>query len=563
MRPDQRLKAILDLLLLAVLFWIVRYWHSAQFGLYEDDLTIIPDAFARSFSSLAAYVITYIRQMQGHARPLSDSLIYIFSWSGWRIAGLWGPYLIGYLITTINIGLFYWLVRRAANRSYALLAGVAYVLYSADTTQAFLSLSLGFQPSVTLILLAMHAYLSNKRILGYVLAMVVLFSYELPFVLLAAVPLLKKPWNRAWLKGAFWHTGILLLMLAAVYAFRASIGEGRVSNLGLADMLTIPLSHMLQGPFVSLGTFAYRPLQAVQGIDFEMVLVVLLAFAGFALVLSRLPAVLPIEAQKLWQALRDPAARQALPEEVRQVGRMCMAGAAMLVLAYSLTFTVRAYAISGRDTRVHAAGAAGAAILVAGAAMLLIHLAQERRLWRCLVRAAVTLEFALMAGYGFVIQRDYVNAWQYQRQFWTELLPLIPDAGVGTVILVDPAALHDTRQIGANYWNLPRVLYQLYDFPSGISGPPMTHRLEWGWQSSLVGDDGLVQINAATVYSVPGYYGEYDPRSVILIQAENGRLIRAERIVIDGQEYALKPLAGPVLPDLPHGFLYELMIVRP
>ena len=66
-----------------------------------------------------------------------------------------------------------------------------------------------------------------------------------------------------------------------------------------------------------------------------------------------------------------------------------------------------------------------------------------------------------MTGYGFIIQRDYVNAWQYQRAFWTELLPLIQDAGDYNVILVDPQALKDTRQIGANYWNLPRVLYQL------------------------------------------------------------------------------------------------------
>jgi len=142
-------------------------------------------------------------------------------------------------------------------------------------------------------------------------------------------------------------------------------------------------------------------------------------------------------------------------------------------------------------------------------------------------------------------------------------VPLIPDAGQGTVVLVDPQALHDTRQIGANYWNLPRVLYQLFTFPDDEAAVPVVNRLETGWQDALIGEDGRIQVNAATVYSVPGYYGEYDPRSVILIQAEDGRLVRVESLAVDGQEYALKPLSEPVLPGLPHGFLYDLMIVQP
>jgi hypothetical protein len=351
-------------------------------------------------------------------------------------------------------------------------------------------------------------------------------------------------------------------MLAAIFAFRAAIGEGRVSGLGLGDMLTTPVVHMLEGPPVSLGTFAYRPLQAIQGFDLEVALAVVLVFAAIFVWLFWLPSPASVKVKDLWRAVKDPAARRSLPEEVRQLGRMFVTGAVLLVLAYPLTFTVRAYAISGRDTRVHFAGAAGAAILIAVVALSLIYLAGNRRFWRILAMGVIALELAWMAGYGFVIQRDYVNAWQYQRQFWSELVPLIPDAGEGTVVLVDPEALHDTRQIGANYWNLPRVLYQLYTFPSGISKAPVVHRLERGWQDALIGADGLVQVNAATAYSVPGYYGEYDPRNVILIRAEDGHLVRAESILVDGQEYALKPLSEPVLPGLPHGFLYNLMIVQ-
>ena len=233
----------------------------------------------------------------------------------------------------------------------------------------------------------------------------------------------------------------------------------------------------------------------------------------------------------------------------------------MLILAYPLTFTVRAYAISGRDTRVHSAGALGAAVLVASVAMFLIYLTNGSR-WRRLANILISLELACMAGYGFVIQRDYVLAWQYQREFWTELVPLIPDAGEGTLILVDPAALHDTRQIGANYWNLPRVLDQIYTFPVEMNPVPTVHRLEKGWQGTLVAAAGRFQINGTTVYSVPGYYGEYDPGNIILIQSENGRLVRRQTVTLDGKVYTLKPVTGSLLPTLPHGFLFNLMIAR-
>jgi hypothetical protein len=556
MKPsEKRLQAVLDLLLLLALFWVVRYWYSRHFGLYEDDLTIIPDAFQRSFGLLIGFIYSYIVHLYGHARPLSDSFIYLFSWLGWRIAGLWGPYLIGYAITAVNIGLFYWLIRRISDRPLALLSGLVFVLYAADTTQAFLTHSLGLQPSVLLILLAMHSYLSGWRVLSYVLAFIVLFGYELPFVLFAAAPLFKPAWNKRLLKELIFHVLILGLMLGGIFVFRSYLGESRVAGLTLKQLATTPFLHMVQGPLVSLGTFALRPVQVLQSLNSEIALAILVVFVVLTLVLWRLDVPSAPGLRVLWMQIRS---RESLPESITMLGRLAVTGLALLVLAYPLTFTVRAYAISGRDTRVHAAGAAGAAILVGCAAYFLLMLAHGR--WRWVVNLLLAFFVALLAGYGFVIQNDYVRAWQLQKQFWAELLPLIPDAGDGTVILIDRAALTDTRQIGANYWNLPRVMLQLYDFPPNIKFVPVVHRLETGWENSLVGSDGLIQVDARTTYSVPDYFGEFDPSHVILIQAVDGRLVRKEEVTLNGREYTLKPPSNSVLPSLPHGFLYNLLL---
>lgn len=554
-QSDKRLRTLLDILLLVAFFWVVRYWHSGQFGLYEDDLTRIPDAVQLSTQGLWQFLMSLFTQFEGQGRPFHPAFIYLFSWLGWRIAGHWGPYLIGFIISAVNIGLFYWLIRRVSDRALALLSGLAFILYAADTTQAFLTHSLGLQPSVLLILLAMHGYLSDRRFLSYTLAFIVLFGYELPFVIFAAVPLFKPDWNKRLLKELFLHGLILAIMLGSIFALRSYIGEDRVAGLTLQQLAITPLLHMVQGPLVSLGTYVLRPIQALQTINAETAVVALVVFATLIFFMWRLDIQPGPGLRSLWRKIRS---QEPIPDTIKMLWHMAVAGAVMLLLAYPLTFTVRAYAISGRDTRVHAAGAAGASILIGCAAYFLLILAHGR--WRWVVNLTLSFFFALMAGYGFVIQSDYVRAWQLQKQFWAELLPLIPDAGDGTVILVDRAALTDTRQIGANYWNLPRVLMQLYDFPEGMQSVPVVHRLETGWENSLLDPEGRFRVDASTTYSVPDYYGEFEPENVILIQSEAERLVRRKMIMLDGQGYLLKQLTGPVLPGLPHGFLYNLML---
>ena len=74
------------LLLGAVL--VTDFLNYAQFGLYEDDLTIIPGAMGMNLSELAQFIVTSVVNVSGHGRPLSNSFIHLFSFLGWRLAGL-------------------------------------------------------------------------------------------------------------------------------------------------------------------------------------------------------------------------------------------------------------------------------------------------------------------------------------------------------------------------------------------------------------------------------------------------------------------------------------------
>ena len=569
---NERLRSLVEriwpIVLLVALLWVVRYWHSSEFGLYEDDLTHLPSAVVMSLQEVLAFAFDAERilTLQGQGHPLHYTFIYPLTNLGWRFADINGPYLFGFAIQAFNIVLLYALMRRLHSRAFAVLGGFAYVLYSADTTQAFLTYSLGLHPSLSLFLLAAHSYLSNKRWLAFPLVTLTLFTYETPFTVFLAFPLVVAIANRRWSRARAVDVLVLGLILVGVVILRMIVGDDRVGGLSLWEALSIPIIHMIQGPPVSIGTYLYRPLQTLQALNLEIAVVILIAMGFFALVLSRLTLHTPgHQLRAALGSLKQASSRLSslwgsAPDQVRQLILLGLSGLVMLVMAYPLTFTVRAYAVSGRDTRVHAAGVIGAAFLLGAAMLLVLWIADSYRRKRWAV-FLLTAWLGLMAAYGFVIQRDYRLAWTYQQEFWRELVELVPDVEDGTVILVDPEGLQDTRQIGANYWNLPRVLEQLYEFPADWERPPRVYRLNENWEEGIVTAEGMLSLDATTVFAPPSTLGVFDPSNAILIKTTDGELNRFNgRIGLGERQLELRPAAQIGEPQMAQGFLYQYLI---
>ena len=475
------------LLLLALTTLAARYAFSVHFGLYEDDYTRIPRALGMSAAELGQAVMSAFTTFSDHGKPLHPSLINTLAFVAGKLDGLGAAYVLGYLLFTLNTCLFFTLLARLAPPPLALFGSLAYALFSADTSQALLTHALGLQPSLTFLLCAAHCYLSGRKPLAYVLALLILINYETPFLVFLAVPLLQRDWNKTLFKELVRHTLIIMGLLVGVALVRLVWGEGRVAELSFLDLLTVPLSHMLIGPLVALGTYLYRPLQALQGVTLLRGLAMLLAFGLFGWIFARLPR--PVLA---WEEA-EPR-RRVISADLRRLYQLGLAGLYMLVLAYPLTFTVRAYAISGRDTRVHFAAVLGAALLIGCACTLLLAVADRWR-WSWLARSALALLFALLVGYGLVVQEDYVAAWEAQKTFWSHVLPLAPDLQDGTVILVEPEGVPRSRQIGANTWTTPRLLQEIYQFPADWQRPPRAYLLEPGWQSYLVAENGKFRLD--------------------------------------------------------------------
>lgn len=539
----------LNLALLALLFWGARYIFTPYFGLYEDDHTIIPNAVMMSFSDLIRHIGNYIIHLYGHARPLSNSFIYLFSNLGWHLADMQGAYIIGFLIEVINISLFYLLILRVFNRRLAVISSLAYALFAADTTQILLTHALGLQPSITLLLLAFHSYVSGKKFLAYLLAGIILFSYETPYLVFLAAPLFQTKWQRNLLKEMILHTVIMGAMLAATFQLRVTLEDDRVLRLGFAETIKTSILHMIQGPAYSIFSYFLRLWQIIHWLDLSIVIGIVLAFFGILAWMWF---------GKFYQS--DDISMDNVPALLKPG----LIGLVMLILAYPLTFTTRANVLVGRETRVHSAAVVGAALLMGVFLVLLIEFANRLRIGK-LAPFGLAGFFCLLLGFGMAVQRDYKQAWQFQREFWSKLLPLIQDVDRDTVILARNTGLSEPAQIQANTWNLPRILEQIYTFPSiWDDQAPHVYRLQGDWQNWLVSPDNkqVLHVNVNTVAAPQGYYQDVSSDKVILINTDHGSYTRhSEPLDLGSAKITFKPPGQQILNELPKGFLYKYLIM--
>jgi hypothetical protein len=565
-------EALATLVLLVVLVWVARYWHRAHFGLYEDDYTKVSQALSMTWGGVWHQVGQAFLYLSDHGKPLHTSLILLLSFVSGKLGGLRAAYGLGFGIYVGNCLLFYALLRRLSSTAVASVGALAYGLFSSDISQAFLTHAFGLQTSMMFLLLALHLFLSGRRILAYAVIALVLITYETPYPVFLVAPLLAAQWNRNLLRDILKHALVLAGLMAFVIVLRFLVGESRVSDLGLLSGIRISVMHMVLGPLATVGMYMYRPIQALRSLDLEAAVAVLLALGLLMVVLPRLRIPPTAAGESLIHRLRAIRLRSVIssmthgrvPGELEALltgdVRLGIVGAAMLVLAYPLTFTLSALEVAGRATRVHLAAGLGASILFA---VLVCGLQGTIRslLWRRWLWLAVAGLLALQVGFGLVVQRDYVRSWQEQRSFWTQVVRLCPDLREGTVVLVDPTGLQDTTQIGANTWNLPRILDQVYAFPEGWPEPPRVFRLAPGWQAAIMTEDGRFRLDATTVSAPPSLYRTVDSLSVILLTSASGQLARQPGpLVIGDDAFVLQTPAAEPQTQLTAGPLYALLI---
>ena len=96
--------------------------------------------------------------------------------------------------------------------------------------------------------------------LSYVLILASLLTYETPYFVFLAVPLLCLPWDRTLPKLMAKHIAFTTVIFFGVFLLRIELGDLSPANLGASAPLSNSLRHMVQGlNGVSDRTYIGRP----------------------------------------------------------------------------------------------------------------------------------------------------------------------------------------------------------------------------------------------------------------------------------------------------------------
>ena len=522
------------LLLLAALGWVAHFFAFRKFGLYEDDYFFISYAIGDNGFHLADIVRDFTSWPEG--RPIGFLLPPLFSSIGNRLGGLSAIYVLGFLVVTLNAFLFYLMLRIHYAGFVALTGALFFLLYPADTTKILLTHSIGLQPSLTFLLLAMILYLRGQKTPAYLVASCSLLVYEMAFMPFFAVPLLKQPWNRRLLMELARHALVLIGIMAAVVLVRLLLGEERLTTAtagaGLVDILPRAVASVVLGPIWNLWLFLYGPLREVPGWN----LATLLSAAAAALVLFWVIAHWSVDEAR---QTRSPSAENGssgsrgwwmVGQQLGQFAdlfRLLLAGIVLLAFGYALAFLPEHYppfAVQGRMTSVHLAANVGSAVIFAALAAAAMRIAARYRL-RAYAAGGLTLYLALLVGYHVTIQRDLARSWEIQRAFWTQVVDLCPDMQEGTLILFRLEGGQQARFILSNSWADAIVLEQLYRFPGEWSGPPRLFSVGPEWIERVEVREGQLwwRVPEALWYE---YWAILPQSNVIYLELADGRLHR-------------------------------------
>jgi hypothetical protein len=472
--------------LLGLLIFSSQFSQVQYLGLYEDDYDYVAETLTytpKTFFSILEYILTHWPQGRPLGFGIPKSIVFVFHNLG---LGVFSLYLLSFLILTANAGLAFCIFRRLFNNVLSAFLGAAlFAFFPALTTRSFLMHNLSLQISLLFLLLAIWLILKGKNVLSYLAAFLILLTYETPFTLLYALPLLthQGKLNREWVKKTLVHALILTAILAAYMGARSLLQDERMGQLS-SSLLELPWI-MIQSAFIGAFT-SFRSvffgintfLNAAEGSSPVFGVSLLVLLLGFSFAGQKGPQ--PEEAVS-----GSPSSRP----HARRLLRIGIAGILCLGLGYLLPFThFPPIKLAGRLTSIHLPAGLGFS-LVLTSLFTFLYLQYKKPIQKHILTAGAILLIAAFSGYHHVIQRDMVRSFFNQQWFWTHIVQQCPQFEDGTVVIVEKDTLPKTTYIQSFSWADPYILNYLYHFPDTWEQAPTVLTLNPGWEEHLVRED--------------------------------------------------------------------------
>lgn len=531
-------------LTLLSLIWIAHFLFFQSFGLYEDDWAFTGNALnnplSQNIEGIYSAVMTF---WQG--RPLHMVFLTLLPSIGAKLGGISTLYLVGFFLLTCNACLFYRLLRNITEISYsALIPALLFCIYPADTTFNYLQHLLGLQPALLFVLIAFNLFVNSARInsqprlLSYFFVTLALLTYESPFLLFFTAPFLKK--NTQTRKQILIHSLILTTILLLYLGLRKIVGESRLSQLPVWEILQKFIIQIVTGPIVVSRTFLLRPWQILSNLNINYFIILIIATVCFYGIVTCF-----YERQ-----LQDRYYNFYKKFQVTELIRLLKLSLILIILAYPSAILLDVNMIDGRASRVHFSAVIGTSILMGSLWNLLFIITNSKTLLRATIKVLLSIYLSLLLIFSINVQHFYVLSWQYQQNFWRDVLRLSPDLTNGTVILVQSPNLAWGKQINPFDWSVPSVLSSIYEFPKDWQFPPRAYILHSDLQN-IEAWKGMIQSSGKMLISNKNYGVKYhydweperiiQPQDVILLVEENKKLIRQPKLTLsDGRTIFFK-----------------------
>ncbi len=526
---------IIILFFVVTINFLAHFLLFKDFGLYEDDHFRVPQAMEMNWQQISELIKNNLFKPEyTQGRPLHIIFIYLFSYLGAKLTSLNGIYLLGFVITSINVILIYTLLWRICHHNLiSLIGSLCFILFPADTTKIWLTSLFGLQTSLTFLLLAFHLYLFQNQILSnlsYLTIILSLVTYETPFFIFLTAPLLAENQIKKLYLKIFKHSIILLLILILVTFWRSINGESRVVGIDISQSIQKSLLNMFVGSGVSIKSVfdaSFHSLNSIIQYSKILILIIPIVFIYFLFL------------RQNFLSIKKDISRIDL--------KLIILGLIMLILAYPLTLNLSATETHGTWSRIHLSSTIGFTFLGSGIFSLFLNVSQKFR-FNIAIFLFISLLFGLLLNYKIFIQKDYVLNWKHQKEFWQEITPLISDIEEGDLIFFDRENLNiSTKEMRSNHWSTAPILNNLYHFPSDWKYIPQVYLLAHDWQENIMGGNNLFLLNSSVLEGADAllplrhFDSTISSEKVILIKSVDGKLTRIKSpLIIQNEEFDLK-----------------------
>ena len=278
------------------------------------------------------------------------------------------------------------------------------------------------------------------------------------------------------------HIIFLAIIFLAVILLRKFLGESRISDLNLVQTAQMSLGQIGLGIWSIVMSYpeAFKSTWFATEKYNYLLFFMILSFLIF-----------------YWLLIKNTYKLKSLDFSVIKYSSIF---AGMVIVSYPLNLTVWANQLSGVYTRVNMAASVGISALLGILFYQLLYWGHKRK-YQHWLKISLSIFLAALVGFGLTIQKDYQLNWQYQKTFWREVIPLIPDIENGEIVLVDAQKITNlnTQEMRGNDWNTNVVLGNILQFPYSVQAFPKVFLLTSDWQKKILTDHDLLRMSTSTI----------------------------------------------------------------